>query len=74
MEGAGVVRSAHSLEQAAKALADMGRPVDPEVANLVAVGQALVAAATAREETRGSHARSDFPGADDALRVRLVVA
>ncbi|MGH8990015.1 MAG: FAD-dependent oxidoreductase, partial [Acidimicrobiia bacterium] len=33
----------------------------PETRNLAAVGRALVAAATARAESRGAHHRLDFP-------------
>ena len=32
-----------------------------ELSNLGAVARALIAAATAREETRGAHNRRDFP-------------
>ena len=44
-----------------------------ELANLVEVGAALLAAADAREESRGAHARTDFPGAHEAFRLRLVI-
>jgi L-aspartate oxidase len=44
-----------------------------ELANLATVGRALCAAATAREETRGAHARSDFPDRSPHLRVRFVL-
>ena len=44
-----------------------------EVRNLATVGRALVAAALAREESRGAHTRSDFPDRSDALRLRFVV-
>ncbi len=72
-EGAGVLRSAHSLEQAEKALEGLGDVEDPEVRNLVLVGRTLVLAASAREETRGAHARTDFPDPDEAFRRRLVI-
>jgi L-aspartate oxidase len=72
-EGAGVLRSAPSLEQTAKVLASV--PVgDPEVRNLVAVGTALLTAALARDESRGNHNRSDFPETRDDLAVRFVLA
>ena len=45
-----------------------------ELANLVTVGSALVAAASAREESRGAHTRADFPETSDRFRVRLVLA
>src|SRR5205823_3906755 len=72
-EGAGVLRSATSLAEVDAALRTV--PLDdPEVANLVTVGAALVAAATAREESRGAHTRTDFPETDPAFRRRLVLA
>jgi L-aspartate oxidase len=43
-----------------------------ELANLVTVAGALLRAALAREETRGAHARRDFPEAREQWRVRLV--
>ncbi len=87
--GAGVVRSAGSLDGASAALdhletllgevPDEGplRPGPPsvargEVANLLTVGRALLRSARAREETRGAHARDDFPRPDPAWRCRLV--
>ncbi len=43
-----------------------------ELANLVTVSGALLRAAAAREETRGAHARRDFPEARPTWRCRLV--
>jgi L-aspartate oxidase len=43
-----------------------------ELANLVAVAGALLRAASARHETRGAHARRDFPEARPEWRCRLV--
>jgi L-aspartate oxidase len=57
---AGVLRDASSLEQATKALAALAGPESPEVQNLVTVSEALVRAATARRESRGTHTRLDF--------------
>jgi succinate dehydrogenase / fumarate reductase flavoprotein subunit len=37
-----------------------------ELANLVAVAQATIESASARTESRGAHARDDFPNRDDA--------
>jgi L-aspartate oxidase len=75
--GAGVLRDAASLAETAAVLAatETGgdTPAWHEVANLAQVGAALVAAATAREESRGAHTRADFAAIDDRFRCRLVV-
>jgi len=71
--GAGAVRSAGSLAQAARdlqAIADStpGLTADPdswETSNLLHVGQLLTTVAALREETRGGHIRSDFTDRDD---------
>ena len=76
-DGAGVLRSEHSLRATAKVLAGLGDlrvsgatvtagPPSWEMTNLRTVATALVAAATARTETRGSHWREDFADRDDA--------
>jgi L-aspartate oxidase len=74
---AGVLRSAASLA-AAGVLADevlAGATSDDgaghELHNLATVARALIAAATAREESRGAHARIEFPETKDELRLRL---
>jgi L-aspartate oxidase len=68
----GVLRSAKGLAEAASGLVDLGAVTTGdgatehwEATNLVAVAAALVAAATARQETRGAHWREDFPDRDD---------
>ena len=70
--GAGVLRSADKLAATATALTelsarDAGEPGTPswEATNLVTVGSTLLAAAAAREESRGSHWREDHPDRDD---------
>jgi L-aspartate oxidase len=68
---AGVLRDRASLTRARDALAALA-PVDREVANLHAVGVALVEAALARRESRGTHTRLDYPDADPAFVGRLV--
>lgn len=77
---AGVLRDAHSLEVASKYLADLVGEVDSvpdtplgyEVRNLIDVARLLVDAATAREESRGTHTRLDHPGVRDEYCGRLV--
>jgi L-aspartate oxidase len=69
--GAGVLRSVASLAAAEAALARTAAtsqaapaPEAWEATNLHTLATVLVGAATAREETRGSHWREDFPEAD----------
>ncbi|WP_063730529.1 L-aspartate oxidase [Streptomyces sp. RTd22] len=80
--GAGVLRSAESLAQAAERLDRVredavetlhrdGKTAEPgvetwEATNLLLVARVLVAAALRREETRGCHWREDRPDRDDA--------
>ena len=84
--GAGVVRSAESLDRAADVVGAVAarlaqadeaggadRPEAGELANLLTVAGALLAGAEARRESRGAHARVDFPGTDPVWRCRLVV-
>jgi L-aspartate oxidase len=71
--GAGVVRSAESLERAATRLATM-TATDVESANLLTVSTALVRAATARRESRGTHTRADFPESSSEYLGHLVFA
>jgi L-aspartate oxidase len=70
--GAGVIRSASGLSEAGAAIGKLieqpaGEPGTPgwEATNLVTVASALIAAATAREESRGAHWREDHPDRDD---------
>jgi L-aspartate oxidase len=70
---AGVLRDRASLEHALAHLATMD-PSDREVANLIAVSSALVGAALAREESRGTHTRIDFPDRSPEFAGRLVFA
>jgi L-aspartate oxidase len=69
---AGVLRDAASLERAATELAGMKDAADPEVRNLVTVSTALVDAARARTESRGTHTRLDFPEPSSDLLGRFV--
>jgi L-aspartate oxidase len=74
-----VVRSASSLAAAADELAAVAAGVPEsvdretgELRNLVTMANAVLAAATEREETRGAHSREDFPEPVEQLRCRLV--
>jgi L-aspartate oxidase len=71
---AGVLRDADSLALAARSLAELPAPSSPEVRNLVTVGRALVDAATARRESRGTHTRLDFPERSSEFLGRFVFA
>ena len=74
--GAGVLRDAESLAATAATLADIeaATPYDAvELRNLVTVGEALLTNATAREESRGAHTRTDFPDTRTEFRCRLVI-
>jgi len=68
---AGVLRDHERLTRASDALAGM-QPDSVEDANLLTVGRALVAAALAREESRGTHTRLDFPERSPRFDGRLV--
>ena len=70
---AGVLRDADSLRSARRALDDMHSD-DPELCNLLAVSGVLVDAALAREESRGTHSRLDFPETSAAFLGRFVFA
>lgn len=76
--GAGVLRSDRSLTSVTATLAGLaasagdGSPAALEVANLVTVASAVVAAARARTESRGVHTRADYPDTDPTQAHRLV--
>jgi L-aspartate oxidase len=70
---AGVLRDAASLSRALVALEGIV-PVEPEVASLWEVSRALAHSALAREESRGTHTRLDFPETRPELEGRLVYA
>jgi L-aspartate oxidase len=84
IEGAGVLRSPDSLVTAgaevravaralrASAAAPRNGRAIGELTNLVTVAGALLRAAYARQETRGAHARRDFPQARPQWRRRIV--
>ncbi|HEX5266864.1 MAG TPA: FAD-binding protein, partial [Acidimicrobiales bacterium] len=77
--GAGVLRSAASLDETCRVVAPLAAgprstPAQAELANLGTVAWALLRAASERHESRGSHTRTEFPHPDDAFRLRLVLA
>ncbi|HEX2046430.1 MAG TPA: L-aspartate oxidase [Acidimicrobiales bacterium] len=73
-QGAGVVRTAESLGGVQPVQPAPADQVDVcEVRNLATVAAGLIAAATAREESRGCHTRTDFPETSPALARRLVL-
>ena len=73
--GAGVVRDAASLAGVDLPMPEAADRVDVcEVRNLATVGSALVAAAQAREESRGCHTRTDFPDTSPAFARHLVIS
>jgi L-aspartate oxidase len=78
--GAGVLRSADSLADTAAIVVAVAqsepvvsRPAEAELHNLADVAGALLSSATAREESRGAHTRTDFRATDPDFRVRLVL-
>jgi aspartate oxidase len=81
IEGAGVVRSQMSLARAGAAIDAIGAAIGPgtpvdrahgELCNLVTAAGSVLRSATVRCETRGAHARSDFPEPSEAWRRRIV--
>ncbi len=87
--GAGVVRSASSLDVASAVADEIADGIADDVAdaprgsasgvaalelrNLVDVARAVLGAARRREESRGAHTRADFPDTLDRWRCRQVV-
>jgi len=78
--GAGVVRSAQSLDAAAADVADLATALGSrttsvaagELGNLLQMADALLVSARARTESRGAHSRRDFPETDPRWRRRQV--
>ncbi len=79
---AGVVRDAAGLDLASKTLGDLANlathlpardVASYEALNVLRVARGIVALAAAREESRGSHTRSDHPNSREALLGRFVV-
>jgi L-aspartate oxidase len=78
-EGAGVLRRATSLAETGatlRAIADQAGgngAAWSELGNLLVCAQALVAAATARRESRGAHNRDDFPATEPDYARRFLL-
>ena len=77
---AGVLRDASSLQLADRAAQEASahsggddRVDSWELRNLATVARALIAAASAREESRGAHTRTDFPDTASRFQLRLVI-
>jgi L-aspartate oxidase len=78
---AGVLRSGQGLAEAVAGLAALGDQATDkpgadawEATNLHLVASGIVSAALARQETRGSHWREDFPEPRDAWRGHVLVS
>ncbi len=72
--GGGVLRDAASLQGVLDALPANVPARDPdgyELRNLLVVGWALATAALARQESRGTHTRLDFPDRSSAFLGRF---
>ena len=75
---AGIVRDAPGLKVAEMTLA--GWSVEPETlydretANLLLLAKAVIAAALERQESRGAHARSDYPYTEETQRHHIDVS
>jgi L-aspartate oxidase len=78
--GAGVVRDAESLDGARAVVDEVAALLGGgstsaaagELANLLELAGALLASALARTESRGAHARREYPDTDPSWRRRLV--
>jgi len=79
--GAGVLRSAESLDATDKELLSLQAAIpsymrddELELNNLFTVAYALLDAAMARQESRGAHTRTDYPDTSPDFRCRLVIS
>jgi L-aspartate oxidase len=78
--GAGVVRSADSLDHAAAGVAEVCDALGDrtasvgagELGNLLRLADALLVSARTRTESRGAHSRLEYPDRDPEWRRRLV--
>ncbi len=75
-EHVGVERSRHGLQTALGLIAGLEADPAPRsatLANLMLIGRLIAAAALDREESRGTHYRSDFPKSEPSLAHRSFV-
>ena len=77
-QSAGIVRDAAGLQTAQSLLSswrfEPETLYDRETANLLLLARAVVSAAYQRRESRGAHARTDFPATEEAQRHHIAVA
>ena len=75
--GAGGLRSAPSLAETDQIVSNIaaaaGGGAPPELRNLLVIARALLTAAAAREESRGSHGRTDFPETRPSFSHRFIL-
>ncbi len=73
-DSVGLQRQRTGLETTLEALGHLGRNLPPQPSkarNLMTLGRLVTAAALAREESRGSHFRSDFPSSQKRFEHRF---
>ena len=72
-ERVGILRDADSLKRALREFGQIEQSkLSASSRNFVTLAKLIAAAALWREESRGGHFRSDFPGKDEKLRVHSV--
>ena len=76
-QSAGIVRCATDLRASQSLLRgwqlNPGNMHDRETANLLLLSKAVVAAALQRQESRGAHARADFPCTEESQRQHIAI-
>ncbi|MFP4629920.1 MAG: FAD-dependent oxidoreductase [Desulfohalobiaceae bacterium] len=84
-QGAGILRSAESLQQTFQGLQEIRADLDKtptaspqglqalELQSMLPVAEAILRSALAREESRGSHFRTDFPHSNQACAKHILL-